>query len=107
MEGCQFFFLLLFSPLIVPFSFRLLFTDIPQTWNTDLPQTGNIKEIKRFLLPSAETTGKVVYASEFYFNIFPEHAIYQAFPVCLLEYQTHAYLGSLRKLKPGNHLSIQ
>lgn len=99
MKRYRFFFLLLFSLLIVSPSFRFLITDIPQTWNT--------KEIIGPHLPASETTVKVVYASESYFNLFPEHAIYQVFPVCLLENQAHACLDFFAKIKPGNPISLQ
>ncbi len=66
----------------------------------DIPKTWDIKAIKRFHLPPPDSTVKVVYASEEYYNSLPDHVIYKTFPVYVREYEPKGYLDSLRKLKP-------
>jgi ferredoxin-like protein FixX len=66
----------------------------------DIPKTWDMKAIKRFHLPPPDSTVKVVYASEEYYNSLPEHVIYKTFPVYVREFEPKGYLDSLRNLEP-------
>lgn len=65
---------------------------IPKTWDLDA--------IKKFHLPPPDTTVKVKYAPEEYYNSLPEHVIYKSYPVYVREFEKPGYLDSLRSLKP-------
>lgn len=65
-----------------------------------IPVTWNMKSIKEFHLPPPDTSVKVVYASEEYYNSLPEHTITKTFPMYIVEKERPGYLDSLRQLQP-------
>jgi hypothetical protein len=65
---------------------------IPRTWDLDA--------IKKFHLPPPDSSVKVVYASEEYYNALPEHVINKTFPVFVREFERPGYLDSIRSLEP-------
>src|SRR5688572_10732010 len=65
---------------------------IPKTWDLDA--------IKKFHLPPPDSSVKVIYASEEYYNALPEHVISKTFPVFVREFERPGYLDSIRKLEP-------
>lgn len=83
---------LLTVPVLIAFAFKMLPHKIPKTWD--------IQAIKRTHLPPPDTTVKVNYASEAYYESLPEHIIYKTYPVYLREYEKPGYLDSLRRLEP-------
>ena len=85
--------LLLLLAAMTLWSFHVYFEfDIPKTWD--------LNAIKEFHLPPPDTTVKVVYASEEYYNSLPEHVITKSFPLYVREFEKPGYIDSLRKLKP-------
>ena len=68
------------------------FNGIPRTWDLDA--------IKKFHLPPPDTTVKVIYAPEEYYNALPDHVIYKTFPMYVQEFEKPGYLDSLRTLEP-------
>ncbi len=77
---------------ILPSSFRWFWNDIPKTWD--------IEAIERSHLPPPDTSVKVIYAPEAYYNSLPEHVIYKTYPVFVRELEKPGYLDSLRQLEP-------
>ncbi|WP_206513080.1 hypothetical protein, partial [Larkinella soli] len=73
-------------------AFQLTDHEIPRTWD--------LESIHHSHLPPPDTTVRVSYAPEAYYNDLPEHVIYKTFPVYLQEYEKPGYLDSLRQLEP-------
>jgi hypothetical protein len=59
-----------------------------------------MEAIKKFHLPPPDTSVKVIYASEAYYDALPAHVIYRSYPMYVREFEKPGYLDSLRKLKP-------
>jgi hypothetical protein len=78
--------------VILASSFAIRYNPIPITWD--------LAEIKRFHLPPPDSTVRVVYANEEYYNSLPEHIIYKSYPVFVRELAPPNYLDSLRQLEP-------
>jgi hypothetical protein len=78
--------------ILVLLSFSTTFEGIPKTWDMDA--------IKKFHLPPPDTTVRVNYAGEDYYNSLPEHVIYKTYPYYYREFEKPGYLDSLRKLSP-------
>src|SRR5688500_7940882 len=79
--------------VIIPaISFLGTFNDIPRTWY--------MKAIKKFHLPPPDSTVKVKYASEEYYNSLPDYVLYKTFPMYIREFEKPGYLDSLRNLEP-------
>jgi len=66
----------------------------------DIPKTWDMKAIKHFHLPPPDSTVKVIYASEEYYNSLPDHVIFKTFPVYVREFEPTGYLDSLKQLEP-------
>jgi hypothetical protein len=81
-----------FIVVILILSFQNNVDEIPKTWDKTA--------IKIFHLPPPDTTVKVEYAPEEYYNSLPDHVIYKTFPVYLREFEKKGYLDSLRKIEP-------
>jgi hypothetical protein len=81
------------TALVVMISFQSRFTEyIPATWD--------IEAIKQFHLPPPDSSVKVEYASEQYYNSLPEHVITKTFPMYILQKENARYIDSLRQLEP-------
>jgi hypothetical protein len=65
-----------------------------------IPKTWDLVAIKKFHLPPPDSTVKISYAPEAYYNSLPEHVIYKTFPVLAREFENPGYLDSLRTLEP-------
>lgn len=65
-----------------------------------IPKTWDIEAIKRFHLSPPDSSVKVSYAPEEYYNSLPEHVIYKTFPYYVREFERPGYLDSLRSLEP-------
>lgn len=76
----------------VQLSFRRSIETFPKTWE--------IGDIKKFHLPPPDTSVKVTYAPEAYYDSVPEHVIYKTYPLYYREFERPGYIDSLRKLKP-------
>ena len=66
----------------------------------EIPKTWDITAIEEAHLPPPDSTVKVEYAPEAYYNALPEHVIYKTYPVYAQEYEPPGYLDSLRMLEP-------
>ncbi len=87
--------LLLFTGIfvIIPaISFLGTFNGIPKTWD--------MEAIKKFHLPPPDSTVKVRYASEDYYDSLPDHVILKTFPMYIREFEKPGYIDSLRNLEP-------
>ena len=87
--------LLLFVGILViipAISFLGTFNGIPKTWD--------MEAIKKFHLPPPDSTVKVTYASEEYYNSLPDHVISKTFPMYIREFEKPGYIDSLRNLEP-------
>ncbi len=73
-------------------SFREMQERIPSTWDP--------AAIRRFHLPPPDTSVKVEYAPQSYYDSLPEHVIYKTYPVYVREFEKPGYLDSLRKREP-------
>ena len=78
--------------VIAIWSFRTGLVNIPKTWD--------IEAIEKAHLDPPDTTVKVVFAPEEYYNSLPEHIIYKTYPVYAKPYEPPGYLDSLRQLEP-------
>ena len=88
--------------LILYFSGALVFvSSVAYLWNANgIPVTWDLEAIKNFHLPPPDTTVKVEYASEEYYNSLAEHVIVKTFPYYVRESEKPGYLDSLRTLEP-------
>jgi hypothetical protein len=68
------------------------FNGIPKTWD--------MQAIKKFHLPPPDSTVKVIYASEEYYDSLPDHVISKTFPMYIREFEKSGYIDSLRNLEP-------
>jgi hypothetical protein len=78
--------------ILILFSFCGVFELIPKTWD--------MAAIKKFHLPPPDSTVRVAYAPEAYYDSLPEHIIYKTYPLYYREFEKTGYADSLRKLKP-------
>jgi hypothetical protein len=69
-------------------------------YEIEIPKTWDIQVIKKFHLPPPDTTVKVQYAPEEYYNTLPDHVIYKTYPLYVREKEKPGYLDSLRQLEP-------
>lgn len=65
-----------------------------------IPKTWDLAAIKKFHLPPPDTTVKVIYAPEEYYESLPEYVIYKTYPVYIREFERPGYMDSLRQLTP-------
>ena len=78
--------------VIIPaISFLTTFNGIPRTWD--------MEAIKKFHLGPPDSTVKVSYASEEYYNALPDHVISKTFPMYIREFEKPGYIDSLRNLE--------
>ena len=70
-------------------------------WNANgIPVTWDLDAIKNFHLHPPDSTVKVEYASEKYYNSLAEHVIVKTFPYYVRDAENPGYLDSLRTLEP-------
>lgn len=81
--------ILLIAPVT---SFVKIFNGIPKTWD--------LAALKKSHVPPPDSTVKVEFASEEYYNALPDHVIYKTYPLYVREFEKPGYLDSLRKLEP-------
>jgi hypothetical protein len=78
--------------LVVFGSFSTQVLEIPKTWD--------VAAIEESHIPPPDTSARITYAPEEYYNSLPEHVIYKSFPVYAVEASPPGYLDSLKTLEP-------